>query len=377
MTPERKKSWQCQACRCKVPKTGNLDTPIRSQDYKKTNQPITPLENTTKKNVTIRAKAAKSFNDTTTSDDSCFLGDTIHQEHTENDINAGIKSTFPLEILSEIIIQRLKENNKFIITELQNTIELEINKAITKLKEDIEGKTDFLYKQNDKTTHEIEEINKKIEKLCKENETLKNEINNMKHLPSTPEIKDNENHSKKIVIYGFSENYNESDYELHNRLIEMFYEILHVDLTGYIEETNRIGKYTMKTRPLVMELLSKKMARYIIENSYNFQGTNIYMSEFLNENARKDRKVMREEMLKARKNGQYAVIRNNNLFVDGKRISIREEATRVTTYRGSVKPNDQRTNDAKAPATLHHKLDNNDYSNTKNNYTFRNQRTTF
>ena len=248
MTPEQRKTWFCQACRCKAPKTGNINTPIRPQDYKKSDQLNSPLENANDNNITIRKKTINNY-DTTLSEDSSFLGDTIHQDDMEININTGTQAAFSLDNLSEIIMQRLKENNKCIISELQNTIEVEINKAITKLKHDIEGKTNFLYEQNDQTTQKIEEINKTIEKLSKENETLKNEIKNLKYLPVTSEIKNTEDCSKKIVIYGFSEYFKETDHDLHYRLIDMFYEIMHVDLTGYIEETNRIGRNTTKPDP--------------------------------------------------------------------------------------------------------------------------------
>lgn len=378
MTSEHRKTWQCQACRCKAPKTGNTDTPLKIQDYKNCNFSNSPQENTNNNNITIRKKTTMFKNDSSIIDDSCLLGDTIHQEDsdTNSNVNTGISSTISLENLSETIIQRLKENNKFIISELKNTIEAEINKAITQLKQDIDGKTDFLYKQNDEKSKQLEEINKKIQKLNDENETLKNEIKNMKFRPPTIEAKETENENKKIVIYGFSEFYNESDNEVHSRLIEMFYEVLHIDLSGYIEETKRIGRHNTKNRPLIVELLSKKMTRYIVENSRYFQGTNIHVSEFLNENARMERKLMREEMLKARRNGQYAVIRNNKLIIDGKRILTNETTTRETdmTYRKNNTYNEQDSNIEKTPTKQYNKLNNNEFN--KNN-TFRNHRTTF
>lgn len=151
------------------------------------------------------------------------------------------------------------------------------------------------------------------------------EIKQLKLMKTIPEAKYTENNSKKIVIYGFTEYYNEPEYELHNRLINMFYEILHVDLTGYIEETCRMGRNNNKTRPIVIELLSKKMTKYILENGNYFHGTGLYVSEFLSKDERKFRHILREEMMKARKNGQYAIIRNNKLYIDGKHVPINEE----------------------------------------------------
>lgn len=87
---------------------------------------------------------------------------------------------------------------------------------------------------------------------------------------------------------------------------------------GYIEGTYRIGKRSSKNRPLVIELLSKRMAAYLKENSHVFQGTRLFLSEYLDDNARRERNLLREEMLKPRKQEMHAVIRNNQLFIDGK-----------------------------------------------------------
>ena len=124
-----------------------------------------------------------------------------------------------------------------------------------------------------------------------------------------------------------------------------------------------------------MELLSKKMARFIVENSHYFQGTGIYVSEFLNENARKQRKSMREEMLKARKNGQYAVIKENKLYINGKRLPIREETTiGRTLHRNNAKTNEQMINhEDTLTASQQYQPNNNEYNK---NDTFRSYRTT-
>ncbi|PZC84322.1 hypothetical protein B5X24_HaOG205517 [Helicoverpa armigera] len=363
MTPEQKKLWKCQTCRCKLPKTGNVNTPIRQL----INPGPDPVEiiNTPENNITIRKKSNinTSFN-MTLSDDSSILGDTICSENKEDHI-----SNPSLQNFSELIMQRLKENNKYIISEIKNTIEDEIKKAIFKLKEELEGRTNILSKQNEERTLEIKNINKKIEALNKQNETLKAEIKELQTTKTISEPKHTENDLKKIVIYGFYEQHNETEWELHSRLINMFHEILNVDLTGYIEEIYRIGRKNTKNRPLVIELLSKRMSKFITENSNYFQGTGIFITEFLNETARKHRNLLREEMMKARKNGQYAIIRNNRLFIDGKEVTLKDDEEPYLTstlINKQEKENKQTTN-------KNYKSDNNE---APLNNTFRNYRTT-
>ncbi|CAH0605393.1 unnamed protein product [Chrysodeixis includens] len=366
MTPEQKQKWKCQTCRSKEPKTGNLNTPIRQLEHK-LNKPSNPPEeqtNTPESNITIRKKLKNSSFNVTLSDSS-FLGDTICSEDRENYISPNPS----LQNLSELIMQRLKENNKYIISEIKNTIEDEIKKAIFKLKEELEGRTNILTKQNEERILEIKNINEKIEVLSKQNETLKAEIKELQTLKTTSEPKLTEENSKKIVIYGFSEHHNESEWELHSRLIDMFHDILNVDLTGYIEEIYRMGRKNTKTRPLVIELLSKRMSKYIIENGNYFQGTGIFITEFLNENARKHRNLLREEMLKARKNGQYAIIRNNKLFIEGKQVTLTDDKE---TFLTSTLTN-QYEKENKQTTNINYKFNNNE---APSNYTFRNYRTT-
>ncbi|KAH9634263.1 hypothetical protein HF086_011523 [Spodoptera exigua] len=273
MTPEQKKLWKCQTCRCKVPKTGNLNTPIRQPDYKLTKPPNPSVEktNTPENNITIRKKPNNTSFNMTLSDDSSFLGDTICSEERVNHISNNPS----LQNLSELIMHRLKENNKYIISEIKNTIEDEIKKAIYKLKEELEGRTNTLSKQNEERKLEIKSITKKIEDLNKQNEILKEEIKELQTMKTITEPKHTENNSKKIVIYGLTEQHNETEWELHSRLIDMFHEILNVDLTGYIEEIYRIGRKNTKNRPLsltfseIKYLLEKKNGCFGLRENEN------------------------------------------------------------------------------------------------------------
>lgn len=66
-------------------------------------------------------------------------------------------------------------------------------------------------------------------------------------------------------------------------------------------------------RPLVIELISKRITKCLIDNSIYFRGTNLYISEFLDENARKIRRNMREKMIRARRQELRAAIKNQQL----------------------------------------------------------------
>jgi hypothetical protein len=269
MTIEHKKTWKCQACNCKTPKTGNTDSCIRPPE-KDSNEESDLNYNM---NVTIRNKTKGLINDSTINTENLsMLGDTIS---TETDTYPEKSTEFILQHLSEIISSRLKENNKTIITDLQNTIQLEITKAINKLKEDIYQETNKLSLQTVQNKSQIEDINIKIENLREENKKMKKHIDelNMKVCSNiqteyqyTPE---NVNNNKKIVIYGFIEYHRELNSDLHERILQMFHELFNINLNGYIEDIHRLGKYNNKihNRPIVIELLSKRLTKYILQNS--------------------------------------------------------------------------------------------------------------
>lgn len=294
-----------------MPKFDNTDTPVRSQSMI-LQQNITPNEDN---NITIRKPTKIRTSHFETSFEESLLGDTL--QTPENNSGNQIQTELTLQNLSEMIMIRLKENNESIISDLRSTIQMEINKAISKLTEDFEQKTNYLSKQNDQKKQEIEKVNTKIETLIRENEKLKQEILEIKYNSTPTTVQCTESNLKKIVVYDFAEYLTEPEPLLHDRLIHMFRDILQVDLTGYIENIYRVGKNTARTRPLIIELISKRMVKYILNNGHYFQETRISISEYLDENARKERQYLREEMMKARNKGLFAVIRNNKLYIEG------------------------------------------------------------
>lgn len=325
MTLELRNSWTCQTCICKIPKTGNTNTPIRPQKNPEYDCLTT---STVSNNVTTRKKTINPINDTFSSENLSLIGDTLQAEDIAAiDINNSLINPLEntqvqlnMQSLSELIILRLKENNKSIIVELQNTIQTEINRAIAELKLDFDFKLNTLTIENEQRKREIENINTKIATLQLEKENLKREVRELS--PQTfqaPNVPENQHH--KLVLYGLTEYYQEPEGELYNRLIALFRDIVNVDLSGYIEDMYRVGRKGTQNRPLVIELLSKRMTRYIVTNNQWFQGTGLGVSEFLDTNSRKQRAQMREELFKARQNGHHAVIKNKVLYIDGKPVN--------------------------------------------------------
>lgn len=67
---------------------------------------------------------------------------------------------------------------------------------------------------------------------------------------------DTGSNKKNIVLYEPDESKHEYEYELHDRIVKVFYDITGIDLTRYVEDVCRIEKRG-NWRALKIELLSK------------------------------------------------------------------------------------------------------------------------
>lgn len=326
MTADHKTKWKCPACVCNQPKKGNTNTPVRILEHKTDCPKEVQRDNVTmrrKKNTTLEIS---KHDESTGSDDLSILGDTICQTISSK---TEPQTEPTLQTLIHLITEKLKENNTSVITQLQSTIQTEINRAITQFNQHWKQETDNLKQLNIENKTEIEKLKEEIEIIKQENGILKKEIAEIGHKQKTSEttIRNTEENTKKIVIYGMEEFYKEPEYDLHMRIIDIFRSTLNLDLLGYIEETRRIGKYQNKNRPLIVELISKRMVKYLLDNSHHFQGTGIAISPLLDEKKRNERRLLREEMIKARKTGLHATIRDNQLYIQGKQIQLNNNNT--------------------------------------------------
>lgn len=336
MTREHKQSWICQACRCKMPKKDNSNTPVRQREDENTNQ--TSTENKKSNNITVRKPQSHTQNFTfdysSISDDTNLLGDTIQNENYNGDLNsenvqeASIKTNLiGIEHFEKLLDKKLKENKQSLISELQSLILSEVNNAICDLKIEMLEKTNTLQSEQIKQKMDIQEMNKTINMLEINNKTLQNEIEELKKCVMQSKVsqpinnlddhKYKEDSCKKVVLHGLTYNYWETEHELYDHVINIFQDVVNINLVPYIEDITRIGRKG-PNKPIIIELLSKKVTKFILNNQYLFKNTGLSISEFLNPESLKKRQLLRENLRRARKSGHHAIIRNNTLLVDGK-----------------------------------------------------------
>lgn len=354
-TSDHKTTWKCPSCTCKQPKRDNSNTPVRASDHTTNN-----CEDEIKNNVTLRRKNTTQViterDESIGSDDLSLLGDTIY--HTTSP-KKNIQTEPAFQNLSCIIAEELKENNTLMITQLQNTIQTEVNRAITQLKQHLKQETDGLKQLNNENKTEIEKLKQEMQIIKKENGTLRKEIADLrnKYIPSEiitnktdlsktdPQIEkqnlylnnrleelndkiNEEKYGKKIILYGLNEYENETEQILMEKLNNIFYDILGIDLNGYVEEIKRLGRRNYK-RPVEIELLSKRMTDYILLNSNWFKNTGLYISKYLTMEQQQERQTLLKCLRTARENGQHAVIRDHKLYINGQlHIDIKENTNK-------------------------------------------------
>lgn len=306
-----KRNWRCVQCMQITRRIRNDNTPIRS---------LTETE-------------PSRMNDTTMSIDDFLLqnrsvlGETIpasdfeYKTPEKNGLHSPTVQSGPctLQQISQLLDAKFESNKNSILTELRMTIQIEINQAISKLQAELSEKTNTLSTEQLKIKKELQVLNNQIINLEKERQDLKNELQVLKRQTiiseSTTNIEYDRN--KKIVLYGLNETHHETELNLHQRIVGIFGDILNINLVGYIEEITRIGKKGFR-RPIVIELISKRMTKYIINNARYFKNTGFAISEYLTGDSLKQRNERREKYMSAKTSGKHAGISGNKFSVNNR-----------------------------------------------------------
>lgn len=318
MTADHKLNWQCQACRSKAPKQNNSNTPVRAcmedqcDNVTQRKKPSSVQDKNTMINLEMSA-------DDQIQNDLSIMGDTIctsksspgrHRTNSTNSMN--------YEQLCECLFEKLESNKHSIIQEIKSTVQQEITSAISKFRSEFTKETDTLTAENREIQNKIENLNKKISHLESQIKDLSTQKRHFQaHAGASENAFDISDNKKKIVLHGLEEYCDETEDSVHDRVIDIFYNILNINLIGYIEEMRRIGR-NKERRPLEIELLSKKMTTYIIKNRHYFRNSKFTITEYLDKNELNKRNELIKVLRNERKNGNHAIIRNNRLYINGR-----------------------------------------------------------
>jgi ribosomal protein S8 len=321
MSPERKSKWACVPCKVKQSKGNTV--------FGRQNLPLTKTNVNNKKTdrdliITTRSqqKLANMPMANDDNDDSIVsqLGNTMC---TPNDIRDNV-NICTIDQISHLLDTKLEQYKTLIISELKSEmrslIQHEIHDITSNLKVEIKENMTCLTSKQNALTYEIDQLHSKIATMENEQKKLKNEIQNLQNGHNMISQKPTEDTCKKIVLYGLNESRRENEDELYRKISYVFRDILNVNLEGYIEDLHRLGKRGNR-RPIVIELISKRMTKFILDNYRRFKETGLVISRYLDGEGINTRRELIVLLQEARNQGKNAVIRNNKLLINGKEHS--------------------------------------------------------
>lgn len=186
----------------------------------------------------------------------------------------------------------------------------------------------------DKNIAELEEKIKLLQietkRLQTEHEVIKRELNDtIKNTQKYPE-NCNHNNEKYVVLHGLALKYNENDDELFDRVSYIFYDILNINISQYIEDITVIGKKGSRN-PLKIELNTRRLRNHILKNASYFRYNGLGVSEYLSASDLKERRELKRSLQEARKNGHHAIIRGNKLIINGRLSDVESRRATITS----------------------------------------------
>ncbi|KAJ8736335.1 hypothetical protein PYW08_006991 [Mythimna loreyi] len=340
-----KLTWKCPFCTAKKPRTDNQNTPVRSVPME-TNKSV-PQD----PNVTLR-KASRSGRQPSvrlgdessiyeiSNYDGNVLGDTITS--TPALTNSKQTGMFTLEQLSQLLDKKLENNESNLLslirTELKSLLQHEIKDVMSSIATEITNKLDTLTADQHKLRHDIQSLTGKIDILERESERLNTEIKFLQNQTSRCN-----NNSKKVVLYGLEEPNWETQDQLYDYVLNIFYVTMNLNLEGYVEDLMRLGRRGHK-RPLVIELNNKQMTRHILHNKRLMLGSGLMIDEFLENEDLQKRNELRKMLYEARKDGHHAKMYFKNTIT--KQFAFLKPGlltTNVPTYTSTVTRSRRRT----------------------------------
>ncbi|XP_073986134.1 uncharacterized protein [Rhodnius prolixus] len=177
----------------------------------------------------------------------------------------------------------------------------ELKRMLTELRNDLVKEME----QNRKVVSD--EINKFLKQTTDKLEVFNAKIN----------FVEREFRHKNIIIYGIEDEFR-SYWDLENYIIEFINSKLELNLSASdFDHIRRLGRKEegRKSRPILLKLTTLRNKLMIVKNSFKLRGCKIFISEDYNREEKERRKLFYPQLLEARKQGKYAVLRHDKLII--------------------------------------------------------------
>lgn len=190
-TEEHKRSWKCQLCRSKEPKTDNKNTPIRAHhsEYERNDKPYNYQQTSTvDQNVTIRKMRPRYTEEkSTTSDDELDStisphGNTLIIESPNFQIRKDAISCLEKnedQVTVQELTSILQQNNQQILTAIHKSFRNEIENAISEIKAGFKQSFEKITEEQVRIEKDLSNLNCKITQLDKKRRTIQAENENL------------------------------------------------------------------------------------------------------------------------------------------------------------------------------------------------------
>ena len=192
-----------------------------------------------------------------------------------------------------------------------------MNKNMNVMKEDIKRQ---IYSQTEKLTSDLAStIDKKLKPILEDNHMLKDQISTLKNKVRSLEKEARKNN---IILHGIKET-EKNNYDLQNLVLDTFNAVCKTaGLDAFdkweLSDAYRLGKMQNdKQRPIIIKLTLAWRRLEILKNNKNFP-TDIYVTEDFPKDVLNTRKELKYKLKEELKKGNKAMIRYDQLIINGK-----------------------------------------------------------
>jgi dihydroneopterin aldolase len=249
------------------------------------------------------------------------------QAHTEE-----TDATITYDRFSQLIkaeFEAIKESLTKSITEnIKNAVIKEFNTNMTNLKMEITHNTAVLTEEQAIFRGKINDISETIKKLQSENTKLQEALDGVTKQIANPmnitTTRDPHHNQNSIVMYGINEFRGENEYDLIERISHIFYEILGIDVNGFVDSITRIGRRGNR-RPIEIGLINKRMTKYILNNHHRFRNTGLAVTKLMDQLELKKRYTLKETFRDARRKGLNPIVKKDEVYVNGRQYILPSE----------------------------------------------------
>ncbi|KAI5755971.1 hypothetical protein M8J77_021051 [Diaphorina citri] len=147
--------------------------------------------------------------------------------------------------------------------------------------------------------------------------------------------------NRNLLIFNVVEKKNESIAALQKVVMDIFCQTMQCNVKEQdVERVKRIGKRQEgRSRPIVVSLHTVSKKNYILSNARNLKGSKLGLDQDFPKSVVEARKKLKPIMMRLRQERKYAVLKYDQLYVDGILYDVEEAETLCQSQRSPTQGN--------------------------------------